>query len=96
MRHTADVTPSVRAYAAPARPRATPEEVANEDHGRGPHGPSQGVVEEEGGPSHPAYASDQCPEDPQAREEAGQEDGLAPCLAEKASARASLSGVIKR
>ena len=45
--------------------------------------PSQGVVEDEGPPAHPAYAGDQGAEHAQAREEASQEDSLAPMPVEE-------------
>src|SRR5215217_6016348 len=62
---------------------AAPEEVAHQDHRRGPHSPPQGVVDQEGPPAHPAYACDQGSEDAQAREEACQEYGLAPVPGEE-------------
>src|SRR5215207_8996970 len=58
------------------QPEAAPKEVAQKDHRRCPDGPSQGVVEEEGSPAHPAYASDQGTEHAQAGEEASHENGL--------------------
>src|SRR5215216_1884402 len=60
------------------QPYAAPKEVANKDHRRGPDGSSQDVVEDEGPPAHPAYASDQGTEDAQAGEEACKEYGFAP------------------
>src|SRR5215217_4852244 len=60
------------------QPYAAPQEVAQKDHRRCPDGSSQGVVEDEGPPAHPAYASDQGTEDAQAGEEACQKYGLPP------------------
>src|SRR5215208_5211913 len=70
-------------YGDPAQPTlhqpyAAPKEVAHKDHRRSPYGPSQGVVEDEGPPPHPAYASDQGTKDAQAGEEACQKYGLPP------------------
>src|SRR5215217_1232402 len=58
------------------QPYAAPKEVAQKDHRRCPYGPSQGVVEDEGPPAHPAYAGDQRTEDAQAGEEACKEYSL--------------------
>src|SRR5215212_4115588 len=60
------------------QPYAAAQEVAHQDHRRCPDGSSQDVVEDEGPPAHPAYASDQGAEDAQAGEEACKENGLAP------------------
>src|SRR5215207_263988 len=75
------------------QPYAAPEEVANQDHHRGPDGSTEGVVEDEGPPAHPANARDQCSEDAQAREEARKEYGLAPVpLEERFGASQPLGG----
>src|SRR5215204_1951091 len=60
------------------QPEAAPKEVAQKDHRRSPDGSSQGVVEDEGPPPHPAYASNQGTKVAQAGEEACQKYGLAP------------------
>src|SRR5215208_7561132 len=60
------------------QPYAAPKEVAQKDHRRSPDGSPQSVVEDEGPPAHPAYASDKGTEDAQAGEEASKEYGLAP------------------
>src|SRR5215203_2850253 len=60
------------------QPEAAPKEVAHKDYRRSPDGSSQGVVEDEGPPPHPAYASDQGTKDAQAGEEACQKYGLSP------------------
>src|SRR5215212_9200162 len=65
------------------QPEAAPEEVAQKDHRRRPHGSTQGVVDQEGPPAHPAYACDQGSEDAQAGEEACKEYGLAPVPGEE-------------
>src|SRR5215213_785767 len=59
------------------KPEAAPEEVARQDHRSGPYCTTEGVVEDEGPPAHPAYARDQGAEHPQAGEEARKEYGLA-------------------
>src|SRR5215208_962246 len=60
------------------QPYAAPKEVAQKEHRCSPDGSSQGVVEDEGCPAHPAYASHWGTEDAQAGEEAYHENGLAP------------------
>src|SRR5215203_3584808 len=60
------------------QPYAAPKEVAHKDNRRSPDGSPQSVVEDEGPPAHPAYASDQGTKDAQAREEACQKYGLSP------------------
>src|SRR5215208_1754344 len=75
------------------KPYAAPKEVAHKDHRRCPEGSPQSVVEDEGPPAHPAYASDQGAEDAQAREEASKEYGLAPMpLEERFGASQPLGG----
>ena len=46
--------------------------------------PPEGIVEQEGPPGHPAYTGHQRSEDPQARDEPGEEHGLASVADEKA------------
>src|SRR5215217_2390780 len=60
------------------QPYAAPQELAQKDHRRCADGSSQGVVEDEGPPPHPAYASNQGTKDAQAGEEACQKYGLSP------------------
>src|SRR5215208_4444004 len=60
------------------QPYAAPQEITYQDHRRCPEGSPQSVVEDEGPPAHPAYASDKGAEDAQPREEASKEYGLAP------------------
>src|SRR5215217_8416404 len=60
------------------QPYAAPKEVAHQDHRRCPDGSSQGVVEDEGPPAHPAHPRDQGAEHAEAGEEASQKYCLAP------------------
>src|SRR5215212_4466472 len=60
------------------QPYAAPKEVAQKDHRRSPYGPTQGVVEDEDPPAHPANPCDQGTEHAEAGEKACKEDGLAP------------------
>src|SRR5919199_2661700 len=64
--------PPLKEIEAPA------QQVADQDRCRDPDGTSEGVVEEEGPPVHPAYAGHQRHKDPQARDEPDQKNGLPP------------------
>ncbi len=54
------------------------EEVPYKDNRRGPHDPTENAGEEERAKAHAARASDERPEHPSDREEAGREEGLPP------------------